>query len=254
MGTNSESTVGAIGKLAGVSVRTLHHYDEIGLVVPSARTEAGYRLYGPEDVKRLQEVLFFKELGFGLEEINSIVSGPEYERLAALVDQRSMLEAKSVRLLAMIEAIDRTIDAERRGKAMSREDMLEVFGDFDPAEYEEEARERWGDTEAYRQSAERTARYGKREWKQIAAEADEINRAFLALMEGGAAADGEAAMDVAEQHRGHISKWFYDCSSEIHTGLGQMYVDDARFTENIDRAGAGLAQYMSDAIAANAAR
>ncbi len=253
MKTDRDMTVGTIGRLAGVTVRTLHHYDEIGLVVPSGRTRSGYRLYGPEDVQRLQEVLFFKELGFGLDQIRDIVTKPEYERLAALSRQRAMLEHRADRLRQMIDAIDTTIDAEKQGKSMSKEDMLEVFGDFDPSDYEDEARERWGNTDAYRQSAERTARYGKQDWQQIQREAEEINQAFLVLMAADDAADSREAMQVAERHREHISKWFYDCGPEIHAGLGQMYVTDQRFTKNIDKAGEGLAQFMSEAMAANAA-
>jgi DNA-binding transcriptional MerR regulator len=247
-------TVGSIARLAGVTVRTLHHYDEIGLVVPGGRTAAGYRTYGSAEIERLQEVLFFRELGFGLEEIKEIVGRPTYNRAVALDRQRELLEARADRLRSLIEAVDRAAQAERTGIKMSNEDALGVFGDFDPAEYEEEAKERWGETDAYKQSAQRTARYTKQDWASIKAEADAINQRFLALMAAGAAADSDAALDIAEEHRAHISQWFYACSKEIHTGLGQMYVADVRFKENIDNAGEGLAEYMSAAIAANTTR
>jgi DNA-binding transcriptional MerR regulator len=249
-----EMTIGEIARLAGVTVRTLHHYDEIGLVVPTDRTDAGYRLYGYREVARLQEVLFFRELGFGLDEIRTIVEEPGYDRQTALANQRGLLEAKAERLLTMVDAVDAAIDAERRGITMNQEEMLEVFGDFDPTEYEQEARERWGDTDAYKQSARRTARYTKQDWERLGVEAAEINDAFIALMESGEPATSTEAMEVAERHRAHISKWFYECSLEIHQGLGQMYVADHRFTKNIDKAKEGLAAYMSEAIAANAAR
>jgi len=140
-----------------------------------------------------------------------------------------------------------------RGMAgLTDEEQREVFGDFDPSRYEEEVRQRWGDTEAYRESARRTARYTKADWQQIGREGAEINGAFLALMAAGTPADSPAAVEVAERHRAYISKWFYPCSTQIHAGLGQMYVADPRFTENIDRAGPGLARYMSEAIAASA--
>ena len=137
---------------------------------------------------------------------------------------------------------------------MSIEDAIGVFGDFDPTEYEEEAKERWGDTDAYKQSAQRTASYIKRDWEALGAEADAINQRFLVLMADDVPASDEAAMDVAEEHRAHISRWFYDCPKVAHAGLGQMYVADHRFKENIDKAGSGLAEYMAEAIAANAAR
>ena len=137
---------------------------------------------------------------------------------------------------------------------MSNEEMLEVFGDFDPAEHEEEAKERWGDSPAFQQSVQRTSGYSKADWEAIKAEMDGINQLFLDLMAAGTPAEDPAAMAVAEQHRAHITKWYYDCSIEIHAGLGQMYTADVRFKENIDKAGEGLAEYMSAAIAANAAR
>ena len=247
-------TVGALAGMAGVTVRTLHHYDQIGLVVPSGRTPAGYRTYGDAEVKRLQEVLFFRELGFALDEIRQIVSRPSYERVTALERQRALLEARAEHLLALVDALDRAVRAERTGTAMTNEEMLEVFGDFDPPEYEEEAKETWGDSDAYKQSAARTARYSKQDWETIKAEGDAIYQRFLDLIAAGEAADGEAAMDVAEQHRAHITKWYYDCPKTMHAGLGRMYVTDARFQENIDKSGEGLAEYMAAAIAANADR
>jgi len=247
-------TVGQVARLAGVTVRTLHHYDELGLVVPTTRTDAGYRLYGTAQVARLQEVLFFRELGFGLDKIKEIVEGPGYDRASALERQRALLEAKAERMLQMIDAVDAAIDANERGMTMSKEDMLEVFGDFDPSEYEDEARERWGHTDAYQESQRRVARYTKEDWKRLGAEAAEINEAFLALMAAGQPAGSPEAMEVAERHRAHIGSWFYECSHEMHRGLAEMYVADPRFTENIDKAGEGLAEYMSEAIRANAPR
>ena len=244
------ATVGEISRLTGVSIRTLHHYDEIGLVVPRERTASGYRLYGPAEVARLQEVLFFRELGFGLDDIKDMVDRPDYRRTAALQRQRHLLETKTEHLLAMIEALDAAVEAERRGTPMSNEDMLGVFGDFHPAEHEEEARTRWGDTDAYQESARRTARYTKADWEQLKLESAAVDQAFLELMAAGVAPDSPEAMEAAERHRSHISKWFYECTREIHAGLGQMYVAAARFAERIDRAGKGLSSYMSAAIEA----
>jgi DNA-binding transcriptional MerR regulator len=247
-------TVGSVSQRAGVTVRTLHHYDEIGLVVPAGRTESGYRTYGPAEVERLQEVLFFRELGFPLEEIKEVVTSQTYSRADALQRQRDMLEKRADRLLNMIEAVDRAVLAERMGVKMSSEEILEVFGDFDSKEYEAEAEARWGETDAYKQSAQRTAGYTKQDWENLKVEADGINQRFLDLRAEGVPPSDPAAMAVAEEHRAHITSWFYDCSIEIHTGLGQIYVADERFRKNIDKAGEGLAEYMSEAIAANAAR
>ncbi len=250
MQTETALTIGSVAHMAGVTVRTLHHYDEIGLVVPQERTEAGYRLYGGAEVQRLQEVLFFRELGFGLDEIKRIVNQPTYEREVALGRQRDLLEKRAERLFLMIEAIDRAAAAERKGLTMTNEEMLEVFDGFDPTEYEDEAKERWGDTDAYQESARRTARYTKDDWTQIKAEASAIDAAFLELMRAETSPSSETAGAVVDRHRAHITKWFYECSEQIHQGLGQMYVADSRFTANIDKAGSGLAQYMSHAIAA----
>ncbi len=246
--------VGSLAQLAGVTVRTLHHYDEIGLVVPSGRTESGYRTYNSPEVERLQEVLFYRELGFSLDAIREMMSRSDHDRAAVLQQQRYLLERKVDSLVEMIDAVDRAIVAHRNGVTMSNEDMLEVFGDFDPAEYEAEAKERWGESDAYKQSAQRTAGYGKTDWQAIKDESEGIYRSFVALMTDGVPPENARAMDLAEEHRAHISRWFYDCPVEIHAGLGQMYVADARFQKNIDKHGEGLAAYMAAAIAANSSR
>ena len=136
--------VGEVARLAHVSVRTLHHYHEIGLLVPSGRSESGYRLYAPQDLERLQQVLFYKELGFGLEEIRALVAGPALDRREALTGQRDLLAQRARRLEAMLRLIDKTLAALEGGIQMRQDEMFEVFGDFDPSEYEQEARERWG--------------------------------------------------------------------------------------------------------------
>lgn len=244
-------TVGTVARLADVTVRTLHHYDEIGLVSPAEYTNSGYRLYSRRDIERLQEVLFFRELGIGLTEIRRIVEEPGYRRVEALGSHRELLLSRSNRLLTMVEAIDRAIKAERKGINMTTEEMLDVFGDFDPADHQAEAEERWGGTDAYEESKRRVSAYTKKDWLQLRGEADALDHRLLILMAAGVRADGVAAMDIAEEHRSHITKWFYECTPEIHAGLGQMYVTDARFKQNIDKAGDGLAEYLSEAIAAN---
>ncbi|NNF09279.1 MAG: MerR family transcriptional regulator [Acidimicrobiia bacterium] len=243
-------TVGQIARLAGVSVRTLHHYDELGLVQPAGRTPAGYRLYDRGGVRRLQEVLFFRELGFGLDEIRELMEEPEYQRRTALQRQRSLLEAQAHRTAAMIEAIERALDAEEEGEEMTDEELLGVFGDFDPAAYEQEAQERWGDTAQYRQSATRTAAYSADDWETISAEVGGIYQEFVQLLEAGVDPSDETAAAAVDRHREHISRWYYECTPEIHAGLGHMYVADERFTRTIDATADGLAAYLSAAIAA----
>jgi MerR family transcriptional regulator, thiopeptide resistance regulator len=247
-------TVSQVARLAGVSVRTLHHYDEIGLLKPSSRSGAGYRLYGQADLELLQQVLFFRELDFPLEEITRMVQDPGFDLRAALQMQRQLLHERAVRTRALIEAVDAALQSLEKGKAMTKEERFEVFGDYDPAKYEDEVRERWGDTEAYRESAKRTARYSKKDWEVIKAESGRIYTQLSSHLEGGRKATEAAVMDVAEQHRIHISKWFYPCSHQLHRGLGEMYVSDSRFTEFFERIRPGLAQFTRDAFRANADR
>jgi len=244
-------TVSQVAKLAGLSVRALHHYDEIGLLVPSARTEAGYRLYGDQDLERLQQILFFRELAFPLEEIARILDDPGFDRRAALLMQRGLLEERATHARALIAAVDRALEALEGGTPLKSEEMFEAF---DSSQYEEEVRERWGDTEAYRESAKRTKRYTKEDWAAIRAEQEGITRAFAGQMEAGTPADAEAAMEVAERHRMHIDGRFYPCPRSMHRALGEMYVEDSRFRQNYERVRPGLAEYVLDAIRANAAR
>lgn len=120
--------------------------------------------------------------------------------------------------------------------------------------YEEEARERWGDTDAWSQSAQRTSRYTDAEWAEVQAEADEVNRLYAEALRSGAGADSPAAMDAAEAHRRHIHTRFYELTAEMHLNLGEMYVADPRFTEYYERIEPGLAAFVRDAIRANAGR
>ena len=137
---------------------------------------------------------------------------------------------------------------------MTKEEMFDVFGDFDVEKHDAEARERWGNTEAYQESARRTARYGKQEWQRIKDEGERIQQRLAELMKSGHAPADAEAMDAAETHRQYIERWFYPCSPAMHRGVGELYVQDPRFTANIDRHHAGLAQFMRDAFRANAER
>lgn len=244
-------TVSQVARMTRLSVRALHHYDEIGLLAPSARTEAGYRLYCDRDLERLQQILFFRELAFPLEEIRRILDDPEFDRRAALLMQRSMLEERASHARALIDAVDRALEALEGGTPLKSEEMFDAF---DPSRYEDEVRERWGDTESYRESSRRTKGYSKEDWSAIRAEQREITRAFGDQMEAGTPPDAEAAMDLAERHRLHIDRRFYPCSHGMHRGLGEMYVEDVRFRASYEEVRTGLATYMRDAIRANAAR
>lgn len=247
-------TVGQVAEIAGVSVRTLHHYDEIGLLSPSGRSSSGYRQYGIEDLERLQQVLFFRELGFALEEIGKIMADPAFERRSALEAQRALLAEKASRVELMLVAIDDALDALEKGTHVDENEMFGVFEDFDPAEYEAEVEERWGDTDAYKESARRSKGYKKADWELIKAEQEANGARMLEVYQAGVAADDDRATDVAEEARLLIDKWFYPLSRQMHTGLAEMYLADPRFTATYEKMAPGLAQWWHDAILANQAR
>ncbi len=247
-------SVGQVARLAGVSVRTLHHYHEIGLLAPSAHTPAGYRKYSADDLERLQRVLFYRELGFALDDIVTILDDPAIDAAAHLRRQRELLTRRIRRLETMVAAVDRTMEARHMGISLTPEERLEVFGDHDPARYAEEVQRRWGETDAYRQSQRRTSSYTKEDWLRIRAETGDLQARLAAALTSGAAPDSETAMDLAEEHRQQISRYFYDCGYDIHRGLAEMYLADPRFTKNYEDVASGLAQFVHDAIIANADR
>jgi DNA-binding transcriptional MerR regulator len=249
-----DRTVGVVSKVSGVSVRTLHHYHAIGLLVPSERSESGYRIYSDQDMAKLQQVLFFRELGFALEDVARIMNDESFDRREALLLQRRMLTDKAAQLGRMVDAVDAALYAKEKGATMDDKDMFEVFGDFDPKQYEDEVQERWGGTDAYKESARRTKHYTKADWQRFKDENDRIGADTARLMDEGVPAADPRAMDLAEQARLQIDTWFYPCSHEMHVNLAEMYVADPRFTATYERIHAGMAVYWHDAITANAAR
>jgi hypothetical protein len=179
---------------------------------------------------------------------------PSFDRREALVAQRALLVEKGERLRAMVQLVDRTLDAMEKGTTMRPEEMFEVFGDFDVNAHAEEAAKRWGGAEAYAESARRTKRYTKEDWTAIRDEMHAIGAAFAEAMASGNGPTDAAAMDVAERARLHIDTRFYPCSRAMHVALGQMVVTDPRFRDTYERIRPGLAQFVCDAIRANAER
>lgn len=247
-------SVGQVAGFTGLTVRTLHHYDAIGLLRPSSRSRAGHRRYADADLDRLQRILFYRELGFPLDEVAVLLDDPDVDPYRHLRRQHRLLTARIERLEQMAAAVRAAMEARKMGVNLTPEEKFEVFGDFDPDDHAEEVQQRWGHTEAYRESQRRAASYTKEDWKRITAEGDAIARRFVALMEAGEEPGSEPAMDVAEEHRQFICRHHYTCSYEIHRCLGEMYVADERFTVNIDRLKPGLAAYQRAAILANADR
>ena len=244
-------SVGEVARLAGVTVRALHHYDRIGLLRPEIRSEAGYRGYDRADLARLQRILAYRELGFSLEEIGRLLDDPDTDPLAHLRHQHDLVLARMERLAQIAAVLERTMEAHAMGIKLTAEEMLEVFGAHDPSQYADEVQERWGDTDAYRQSARRTSAYTKDDWIRIKAEQETTGARFAAALAAGLPADGPEAMAAAEQHRLLIDRYFYDLSKEMHVGLAEMYLADPRFTQTYENIAPGLAQYVHDAIVAN---
>ena len=247
-------SVGEVARVSGVTVRTLHHYDEIGLLRPSGRSEAGYRRYDNLDLERLQQILLYRALGFGLDEVAAILDDPRVDRLEHLRRQHRLLTERIDRLQLMKAAVELTLEAQQMGISLTPEERFEVFGGFDPAEHEQEAQERWGETDAYRESARRTSRYTKADWQRIMAEGKDIEARLAAALVAGVAADSATAMDLAEEHHRHIAGAYYDCPPQLHRSLADMYVEDPGFTAHYEAVAPGLAAYVRDAIHANADR
>ena len=245
-------TVGELARLTGVTVRALHHYDELGLVRPSQRTASGYRLYSDADVLRLHQVLLLREVGLPLDEIAGALAeaGSQAELLRR---HRELLLARRARLDAMLLTLDARLAAFEKGSPMSSTEVKSLFDGFDPAQHEAEVQERWGDTEAYRESARRTKRYGKEEWAQYQREDAAISARIVERMRAGAPVEDPAVQAAVEDHRLLIDRWFYPCSVEMHCQLGILYVSDPRFTANLDKIAPGYARYLSEAISSSRA-
>ncbi|MFL4906104.1 MerR family transcriptional regulator [Streptomyces sp. MMS24-I2-30] len=250
----SVGQVAGFAGFAGVTVRALHHYDEIGLLVPGGRSHAGHRRYSDADLDRLQQILFYRELGFPLDEVAVLLDDPDADPRAHLRRQHELLTARIEKLQRMAEAVEHAMEARRMGINLTPQERFEVFGDKDPEQYAEEAETRWGGTEAYAESQRRAARYTKEDWKRLQAEVDDWSERYAALVDAGADPAGEPAMDMAEAHRRHISTWFYECPHAVHRCLGEMYVADERFKSFYDSMRPGLAEHLRAAIDANAAR
>jgi DNA-binding transcriptional MerR regulator len=251
--TQNAWSVGDVARLAGVTVRALHHYDRIGLLRPSVRSGSGYRGYAQADLVRLQRILAYRELGFALADIGRLLDDADSDPVTQLRRQHGLVLERMERLAQIAAVLERTMEAHTMGIRLTAEEMLEVFGDHDPTQYAEEVQQRWGDTEAYRQSARRTSSYTKDDWLRITAEQEANVARLAAALTAGLPADGPEAVAAAEEHRRLIDRYFYDLPSEVHVGLAEMYLADPRFTTTYEDVVPGLAQYVHDAIVANAA-
>ena len=250
-------TVGRVAAIANVTVRTLHHYDEIGLLSPSGRTPAGYRTYDEADLDRLHRVLAYRELGFPLDEIAAIVADPGTDTMGHLRRQRDLLLAKIDRLRGMVAAVDREMESQRMGITLTPEERFEVFGDWEPVPgYGEQAEQRWGHTAEWRQAQERMSGFAKEDFVRMQAEQASWVRRLLAAMDEDVSPDSERAMDLAEEHRQLIGT-LYDCSPARHLQIAEMYANEPEqlnFLIPPDQQRPGTGAFICAATRANARR
>lgn len=229
-------------RFTGVSVRTLHYYDEIGLLTPaSVDRSTGYRYYDTESLLRMQEILFYRELDFPLKSIAQILASADYDKAGALAQQKHLLILKKQRLERLISAID---------GAMKGENIMHAFDNGQFEQYRDEVKEKWGKTDAYQQHREKTKDYSREKWSNLAAGMDHIMEQFSLCMKNGEAPDSAEARQLVRDLQSHITQNYYRCTDQILLGLGQMYVADERFKHNIDRHADGTAAFICEAITA----
>ncbi len=232
-------------KLTGVSVRTLHYYDEIGLLQPSFVDEQnGYRFYDEESLTRMQEILFYRELDFSLKDIQTILSSPHYDKRNALKEQKHLMLLKKERLERLITALDSAMKGEKLTMNVFDNSEFEAQREL----YAKEAKEKWGRTDAYKESAEKTKGYSKEKWNEVNEGMNALMAEFAECMKSGFAPDSDEAQVLVKKWQDYISDNYYTCTNEILKGLGVMYTEDERFRANIDKHGVGTAQFMCEAI------
>ncbi|MFI0741536.1 MerR family transcriptional regulator [Streptomyces sp. NPDC021100] len=251
-------TVGQVSGFAGVTVRTLHHYDRTGLLSPSERSAAGYRLYSEADLGRLQQILFYRELGFSLEEIAAILENPQANAIDQLRARHKLLSEQIGRLRRLVEVAERAMEVQETGLALAPGERFDVFGEvaFDLS-YATEAALKWRDSDKHQQSLASAAAHSKDDWRSIMSEMAEWRRELCAVFDAGEPADGTRAMDLAEAHRGHLDRWFMSCPPETHVRVADDFATDPRAFALLvppSEQRPGLAAYVRTAVRANAAR
>ncbi|WP_327114369.1 MerR family transcriptional regulator [Nocardia sp. NBC_01730] len=244
-------TVGVVASLVGVTIRALHHWDALGLVRPSQRTDTGYRLYTAADIARIHRVLVYRELGVPLNDIGTLLDAPATDALASLHRQRDQLRERVAHLQRMSNALDRMIEARKSGILLSAEEQVAIFGQHWQPSWVEEARDRWGDTAQWAQYAERAAGRTVEHWHQIADGVDALNAELAAAHRTGVAPGSDQANSLAERHRASIGAYF-DCTHSMHVCLGRRYATDPGFAAFYDDIETGLTTWLRDIIDANA--
>ncbi len=238
-------TVGKLASLAGLTVRTLHHYDEIGLLKPTARSDSGYRLYGHDALLRLQQILFYREMGFPLREIRRILDDPSFGQKAALEQHRTNLERRIARLERLLRTVDRTLCAlGEKEMAVTDEQLYEGFQPKDVERIKREARQRYGKAEV-RASENRIKGMSQEAWESLKQESHAVTQTLAELMDRDPG-DADVQQLIARHHA--VIEHFYKASAERYAGLAHLYVTDPEFRAFYDRYRVGLAGLMSDAM------
>lgn len=241
----AQYTVQQVATLAGVSVRTLHHYDQIKLLQPSSRTAAGYRLYGEADLLRLQQILFFRELDFPLQDIQRILDRPGFDQVQALEGHRRMLQERMERLALLINTVDKTIQRlEEDNTMLTDAELYEGFSQEQIERYKREAREQY-DPKLVEESDRRARKMSKAQWQAVGAEGQAVSIRMAELMDRDPG-DPEVQQTIARHHA-----WienFYPCSAEIYRGLGQLYVEHPEFRAFYEAYAPNLADFMQAAM------
>jgi DNA-binding transcriptional MerR regulator len=240
-------TVKQLADLAGISVRTLHFYDQAGILKP-ARTEAnGYRYYEEKELLKLQQILFFRELDFPVREIKRIISSPYFDMNSALRDQRKLIELKKNRLNRLMKTIDQTIQKINQEKNMEDKDLYGNFSKEEMDRYTEEARQKWGNTDAFKQSQERVKKMGKAGLNQVLKESGLLTQEIAECMKKGEDPKSARVQALIARHYDGL-RAFYEPNFQIYRGLAGAYIGDERFKANYEKVAEGLAQYMHDAM------
>ena len=244
-------TVGEVSTLLGVSVRALHHWDETGLVHPSRRSAAGYRLYCEADIMRIQQVLVYRQTGMSLADIKTVLDEPCADAVTHLRRQRELVQGQISHLQQMLSSIDMVMDIQQSGARISVAEMAEIWGtDWDPV-YVEEARARWGDTPEWAESYQRKARMSRADWERAHEETVALETALAEAMRSGVKPGSPEANALARWHRKDFNRWF-EVSTSKQVLIARGYVADERYARYYDKRAPGLAAWLKDVIDASA--
>ncbi|MDH6678408.1 DNA-binding transcriptional MerR regulator [Rhodococcus sp. LBL1] len=245
-------TVGQASARLGVTVRALHHWDDIGLARPSLRTTAGYRLYTAGDLERLQRIVVYREIGLGLDMIRAVLDGSSADVPAALRAQRTQVAERIERLQQLSAGLDRMIDAHERGLLLTAPQQAAIFGPQWNPDWPSQARQRYGETAQWQQYAERSASRTPEEWQAIADTVADLDRALAEAMNAGAAPGSPEANQLVERHRDVFTSSYFPLTRQMQVCLGRRYETDPEFAAHYDGIRAGLATWFRRSIDASA--